>query len=280
MKKISSLFSFLLFISCQNFGQLTLLDDLPKKLKEVSGIEITTGSDLIWMINDSGNKAKLYGISKNGKISKEISVKTKNNDWEDLTSDEEGNIYIGDFGNNESDRKNLRVLKINKKYLSKRKAKVERIRFEYENQKDFSPKKKKMLFDAEAFFYFNKNIYVFTKSRVKNKYGKTFLYRFPAEKGNHVAQLIGEYKNCKELSCWITSADISQDGKKVVLLSQKNILIFTDFKEDNFLEGSVKEIELLNNTQKEAICFIDNNTLLLTDEKSGGEGGNLYQLKI
>ena len=280
MKKISILFSFLLFISCQNFGQLTLLDDLPKKLKEVSGIEITTGSDLIWMINDGGNKAKLYGISKNGKISKEISVKTKNNDWEDLTSDEEGNIYIGDFGNNESDRKNLRVLKIKKKYLSKRKAKVERIRFEYENQKDFSPKKKKMLFDAEAFFYFNKNIYVFTKSRVKNKYGKTFLYRFPAEKGNHVAQLIGEYKNCKELSCWITSADISQDGKKVVLLSQKNILIFTDFKEDNFLEGSVKEIELLNNTQKEAICFIDNNTLLLTDEKSGGEGGNLYQLKI
>jgi hypothetical protein len=280
MKKISILFSFLLFISCQNFGQLTLLDDLPKKLKEVSGIEITTGSDLIWMINDGGNKAKLYGISKNGKISKEISVKTKNNDWEDLTSDEDGNIYIGDFGNNESDRKNLRVLKIKKKYLSKRKAKVERIRFEYENQKDFSPKKKKMLFDAEAFFYFNKNIYVFTKSRVKNKYGKTFLYRFPAEKGNHVAQLIGEYKNCKELSCWITSADISQDGKKVVLLSQKNILIFTDFKEDNFLEGSVKEIELLNNTQKEAICFIDNNTLLLTDEKSGGEGGNLYQLKI
>ena len=43
---------FLLCISCQNFGQLNLVTDLPNELKEVSGVEFVKGSNLIWMIND------------------------------------------------------------------------------------------------------------------------------------------------------------------------------------------------------------------------------------
>jgi hypothetical protein len=279
-KNIFSFVTVLLFVSCQNFGQLSFLTDLPKTLKEVSGVESARNSNLIWMINDGGNRSKLFAISKKGKIKREVYIKTKNHDWEDLTSDEEGNIYIGDFGNNLSKRKNLKILKIKKKHLNKKSAEVVKIEFKYENQKKFPPKNKKLYFDAEAFFYFNKYIYIFTKSRVKNKYGKTFLYKFPAKKGKHIAKLIGEFENCNDLECWITSADISDDGKRVALLSQKNILIFSDFKEDNFLSGKVKTIELEHKTQKEGICFKDNNTVLITDEKAHGEGGNLYELKL
>ncbi len=279
-RNIFSFFTILLFISCQNFGQLKFLADLPKTLKEVSGVESARNSNLIWMINDGGNRSKLFAISKKGRIKREVFIKTKNHDWEDLTSDEKGNIYIGDFGNNLSKRKNLKILKIKKKHLNKKSAEVVKIEFKYENQKKFPPKKKDLYFDAEAFFYFNKYIYIFTKSRVKNKYGKTFLYKLPAKKGKHIAKLIGEFENCNDLECWITSADISDDGKKVALLSQKNILIFSNFREDNFLSGKVRTIELEHRTQKEGICFKDNNTLLLTDEKAHGEGGNLYELKI
>lgn len=267
-------------MSCQNFGQLNLLADLPNELNEVSGNEVLKNSSLIWVINDGGNKSKLYAVSKKGKIKKEINIKSKNTDWEDLTSDEKGNIYIGNFGNNSSSRKNLRILKIDKKYLRKKNAEVKEIEFKYEDQDKFPPKKKELFFDAEAFFYFNKNFYIFTKSRVEGEYGKTSLYKFSAKKGKHTAKLIGKFNNGNDLECWITSADISSDGKKVVLLSQKNILVFTDFKGDNFLSGKVKKIELEHQTQKEGICFKDNNTLLITDEKAHGEGGNLYELKI
>ena len=106
------------------------------------------------------------------------------------------------------------------------------------------------------------------------------MYKIPAKKGKHIAKLIGEYENCNAVDCWITSADISSDGKKVVLLSQKNILVFTDFKSDNFLSGKVQKIELKHRSQKEGVCFKDNNTLLITDERTGGKGGNLYELKI
>ena len=280
MKKISVLFCVFLFVSCQNFGQLNMVTDLPKDLMEVSGIETLQGSKYIWMINDSGNRPKLYGISKKGKIKKEVFIEKKNKDWEDLASDEKGNIYIGDFGNNENERKNLRILKVDKSDLSKKVAKVKKIEFEYENQDDYSPKKKKMFFDAESFFYYSNNFYIFTKSRVEKKYGKTSLYRVPAKIGHHKAKLIAKFDNGNKHDSWITSADISNDGKKVALLSQKNILIFTDFQNDNFFSGKVRKIELTHRTQKEAVCFKNNDTLFLSDEKSNGEGGNLYTLKL
>jgi hypothetical protein len=279
-KNILLISAIVLLNSCQNFGQLTLVADLPKSLNEVSGVETFKNSKHIWIINDGGNKAKLYRVSNKGKIKKGLNIETKNRDWEDLTFDEKGNLYIGDFGNNENKRKNLRILKIKKKYLKRKTSKVEKIEFKFENQKKFPPKDKEKYFDCEAFFYFKEHLYLFTKSRVHKNYGKTSLYKIPAKEGKYKAKLIGDFENCTDMQCWITSADISEDGKKVALLSQKNILIFSDFKGDNFLSGNVKTINLEHQTQKEGICFKDNNTLLITDEKARGEGGNLYELLI
>ncbi|TVZ56009.1 hypothetical protein OD91_1288 [Lutibacter sp. Hel_I_33_5] len=280
MKKITFYLSILLLYSCQNFGNLTLLTDLPKSLKEVSGIEAEKSSNLLWMINDGGNSAVLYGISKNGKIKKEIKVNAKNHDWEDLTTDESGNVYIGDFGNNVSKRKNLSVLKINHNNLLKKKVEVEKIKFYYPNQYTFPPKKSKRFFDAEAFFYLKDSLYIFTKSRVKNHFGKTSLYRIPASKGNYKAEFISEFNHCNELECWITSAAISPNKEKVVLLTPKKVLVFTNFKNDNFFSGELTEIPLGYVSQKESITFKNNNTVFITDEKSHLKGGNLYELEI
>ncbi|WP_026776584.1 hypothetical protein [Polaribacter sp. Hel_I_88] len=280
MKKITILLSIFLLISCQNFGQLKVLGELPGGLKEISGNEIVAGSDLIWIHEDGGNKSEIFAIDFKGKIKIELDIKEKNNDWEDITSDEFGNLYIGDFGNNYSSRNHLKILKINKKDLDKKEVEVEEIEFEYEHQDKFPPKKKDRFFDAEGFFYFKNNFYVFTKSRVADAYGKTSLYKIPAKKGKHTAKKIGSFNNGKESNAWITAADISEDGKKVVLLSQKNVLIFTDFKSDNFLSGKVKKIPLEHQSQKEGVCFKDKNTLIITDEKAGRKGGFLYELKI
>jgi len=280
MKKIGILFSFFFFLSCQNFGQLTLIADLPKDLKEVSGTEIVPKSALIWMVNDGGNTPTLFGLNSQGKIIKEIYIRAKNHDWEDLASDEKGTIYIGDFGNNFNERKNLSIIIVEQNELDEKKAEVEEIEFKYPNQHQFPPKKEEMYFDTEAFFYFKSSLYILTKSRVSGNYGKTTLYKIPAKKGKYTAEIVAEFENCSDLECWITSADISPNGKKVALLSQKNVLIFSDFKEDKFLSGQVTTINLTHRSQKESITFKDNNTLLITDERSQGAGGNLYELKF
>ena len=61
------IFLFLIIYGC-NTGNLTIIADLPKTLNEVSGTETTINTDLIWMLNDSGNKAKIYAVNKKGKI--------------------------------------------------------------------------------------------------------------------------------------------------------------------------------------------------------------------
>jgi len=69
-----------LFISCTTYGQLILVSDLSSSLKEVSGNQMIANSDLIWMVNDSGNKPEIFGVNQQGKIVNVVNVNAKNND--------------------------------------------------------------------------------------------------------------------------------------------------------------------------------------------------------
>lgn len=257
---------------------MKVIADLPKILNEVSGTETTTKSDFIWMLNDSGNAPKLFGLNEKGNIKKELKINAKNTDWEDLASDGDGNLYIGDFGNNDNKRTNLAILKVPHETLnSNEKIEVERISFRYPNQKKFPPKKKNLYFDCEAFFHYNDSLFLFTKSRVKGNFGKTDLYKIPAKQGNHIAEYVSSFDSCSDLLCWITSTDISADGKQVALLTQKSVFVFSDFISTNFFSGTVKQYDFSFESQKEGVCFKDSKTLLITDEKAHGNGGNLYE---
>ncbi len=270
-----------MLFSCSNYGQLKLKANLPKKLKEASGIVCGVGNDVLWMHNDGGNKNVLYQVNGKGKIQKTLKVKAKNTDWEDIASDDDGNLYIGDFGNNANSRDDLVILKLKKEDLvDKKNIEVTKIKFYYPNQNKFPPKKKKRFFDAESLLYFNNYLYIFTKSRVKKEYGKTSLYKIPAKAGRHEAIYISSFNNCNKANCWITAASISKDKKKVALLTHNTVLLFTDFKSDNFLNGTLKKYNLEHTSQKEGLDFKDNNTLYLTDERAHGKGGKLYELKL
>lgn len=279
MNRVLICFIFFSF-SCAT-GTLTVIADLPFVLKEASGIQIVNNSDLIWMLNDSGNPSKIYGLNTNGEIKKEIVINAKNNDWEDLTTDVLGNLYIGDFGNNHNYRKNLSILKIlNEDLLDTENIEIERISFYFPEQQKFPPKKDQLYFDVEAFFLYNNSFYLFTRSRVKGNYGKTSLYKIPTKVGNHAAIYISSFTFCGTLNCTVTSATISPDKKKVVLLSHDKIIILSGYKDDDFFSGTFLEVNLEHRSQKEGICFKDNNTLYITDERSHGNGGKLYELKI
>jgi hypothetical protein len=115
---------------------------------------------------------------------------------------------------------------------------------------------------------------------VKNEYGKTSLYKIPATLGTHEAVFISEFNHCNALKCWITSADISNDGTNVVLLSHTSALVFSNFKGDDFFSGDLTEIPFKEHSQKEGVCFKNETTLYITDEKAHGAGGNLYELAL
>jgi len=276
MKDLTA-FSFALFLSCISCNELPnfVKENGTLDLKEVSGLQYTKENGL-WALEDSGNKNKMYSIDEKGNILNQFEIRNaKNHDWEDLASDAEGNLYIGDFGNNANKRRDLAIYKLNNgKYDSI----VGKTEFYYPEQKDFPPKRSEMFYDAEAFFEHEGTFYIFTKNRSKEFDGSFTMYSVPNKEGKHAAKLITSLKACGNYNkCAITGADISTDGKTAVLLSGDKIWLMPGFGDGNY---EIHPVELGFITQKEGITFRDANTLLIADEKDKHVGGRLYEVKL
>lgn len=257
--------------------------ELPKKLKEVSGITFDVEEQTLWALADSGNPNKIYGLDKNGSIAKTCEItNATNTDWEDITQDKEGNIYIGDFGNNDNERKDLVIYKVDHSSLTDGETNAAyEIAFYYPEQNDFPPSKKELLYDVEGFFEDQGYFYLFTKNRSKNFDGTALLYRVPNKAGTHAAVLLGSLKTCDNYNhCAITSATISPDGAKVALLTHDKLILLEGYSNGNFLNGTQTTLELGHFSQKESAVFIDPETILIADEKAGSDGGKLYKTSL
>lgn len=282
--------SSILLLSCNPKAQdtpksdaLTVEFSLPKKLKEVSGITLSKDKNTIWAIEDQGNKNVIYGLDRQGNQIADVLVENaENHDWEDITKDAQGNIYIGDFGNNDNDRRNLSILKVDLKEASQKSANVtQTTTFHYEGQTEFPPKKSNWLYDCEAFVEKDGYFYLFTKNRSKGFDGTFLVFRVPNKAGDFEAKLVGKLKLQGGYSdAAITSAAINSAKDKIVLLNHKNVQILTGFSADDFSRTKIQKVPLNHNSQKEAVVFLDDKTLLIADEKDGKEGGNVYKFSF
>lgn len=257
---------FFLIASCDT-GKLVVMADLPSSLKEISAIELSKDSDILWVIEDAGNKNNLYGLNLKGDIIKDIDIDNiQNIDWEDLTSDNDGNIYIGDIGNNSKKRKNFAIYKVSNPANTEKSTTAEVISFRL-------PKRMKSE-DFESFFLYQGWFYLFSK---ENK--KTQLIKVPNQVGDHVAEYISELK-LKGKNTKVTSADITDDGKTVVLLNHDKLWKLTNYRADDFFSGIQEVYEFDHDSQKEGINCMSPNEVLITDEKTKHEGGNLYRFSL
>ncbi len=263
--------------------ELKIQFTLPKKLKEVSGITLSKDKKTIWVIEDRGNKNAVYGLNEDGQMVAKIPVEnSENTDWEDIISDQQGNIYIGDFGNNDNDRKDLAILKTDLKDVNQTTTKViQTTKFLYQGQTDFPPKKSNLLYDCEAFVEMNGNFYLFTKNRSKGFDGTFLVFQVPNKEGDFAAKLIGKLQLQGGYNdAAITSATINSTKDKIVLLTHKNIHVLTGFTANDFNNAKIQKIPLNHNSQKEAIVFYDDKTLMIADEKAKNEGGNVYRFSL
>ena len=78
----------------------------------------------------------------------------------------------------------------------------------------------------------------------------------------------------------ITSAAISPDASKIAILTHDKVILFDNFKGDDFLKGTPTQYSLNHFSQKEAICFKDNKTFIIADEKFNKIGGNVYEVAL
>ena len=259
MKKILLLFIVLLF---QELSSQEIKKDFPlsKEIEETSGLEIV--DDLFVTHNDSGGEASLYYLSRKGKIINKRKIKSATNkDWEDITRDDKY-IYVGDFGNNFSNRKDLKIFKIPLNSSSEEKNEV--ILFNYPEQKSFKINRN-TIYDAEGLISVDDNLVIFTKNRAKKF---TELYLVPKAPGKYDAKKIGSLK----VKSIVTGADYNEKLKLLALTSTKNfieyyLIIINDFSLNFEKDYKIKTHEIpIGKTQVEAVKIIDRKNFWITSE--------------
>lgn len=242
-------------------------------VREASGLDFSGGASY-WTHNDGYGDNRLYKLGNTGKLKRSVRVtNATNHDWEDLTSDKQKKyLYIGDFGNNGNNRKNLRIYKIrHPSSFSSSSVTASEIKFSYPDQKRFPSKW--LNFDVEAFFHLNGKLYLFTKAD-GSAVGYCKLYTLPDQPGTYVATLIDSFP----ISSRITGADISPDGRTAVLISNTRIYIFSDFSGTNIFNGDYTKLNIDGGwTQKEGVCFNSAGTIFLVDE---GSSNKLYSVNL
>ena len=260
---------------------------LENSIKESSGL-IKLDNQL-WTHNDSGDGAKLYQIDENsGSILKTVTIKNAvNKDWEDITYDDT-HVYIGDFGNNRGNRKDLKIYKISRDDLkTQNDINAEVINFSYNDQHDFSRKSdKNNNYDCEAMIVKNDKLYLFSKNWGDQQ---TRLYELDTTTGRHIAR----YKNSFNIKGLVTGASFNKEFNILLLSSYSKLLntsiwSFSNINNSDFFKGEAKKLTLTNSIQAqiEGITFIDDHKAYLSSEAFSNKKygisleSNLYELEF
>lgn len=261
-----------LFSSCAAGRKLPL----PDELREVSGLYVAA-PDSLWWLNDSGDAARLILTDGRGQLRRIVAVPgAVNRDWEDLTADPQGRIYIGDFGNNLNRRQDLCIYR-----FDPREGALDSITFRYPDQERFPPPPAAANFDCEGFFFYADSLHLFSKNRLGAGNYYTKHYVLPARPGAYTAELRDSLYLRKRV---VTSAAVAPDGQTVALLSYwfkplfrfipltaTTLFFLDDFPDAHFLRGRLSKQRIpkgLPPTQYESVDFLPDGRLLIASERT------------
>lgn len=264
----------------QNFDSAEIVEIvvLPKIINETSGLEIL--NNVFVTHNDSGGEPSLYFFNLSGeiinsiKLEKESSWEIYNNDWEDISADE-NYIYIADTGNNFGTRDNLNIIKVKIADFSIN----GKIDIFYSDQESFFPSSKHK-YDAEALLIIEDKIALFSKDRdslntdlyliddtLEEKQGLSSVANF------NVNSLItgGDYDSATGILALVS---YSPRGKQYLIL-------FEDFDISNPLNNSFKKYIIpIERAQIEAVKIISEKLFWVTSEDEGLGNPYMYKLEV
>ena len=241
-------------------GSLTM----EETISETSGLILW--NNYLWTHNDNRDTNIYMLDTLYGRIVQAYPLTgIENKDWEEISQDEEY-VYLGDFGNNSGNRKDLRIFKIAKASLTSGSPAIDSIKFSYSDQVDFTPAGNNTDFDCEAFIVTEDSIYLFTKQWVSNH---TSLYSLPKNPGNHIAKLISslDVNGLITGSTWLGS-------KRIIALSGYSnrlvpfVYLLYDFNGSDFFGGNKRKIGiLLDFHQIEAVASSDGLKYFMSNEQ-------------
>lgn len=246
-----------------------VVNPLPQLIRETSGLIFWNGG--LWTQNDSGNDPVLYKIDTlSGQILQTVTVSgAENVDWEDLAQDD-SHIYIGDFGNNNGNRTDLKIYITNKADFpvsGNGAVTATGINFSYGDQQVFKRARLDNDYDCEAFISCDDSLYLFTKNWISET---TRLYALPKIPGTYQVFPLDTFN----VNGLITGADVRTDSSAITLVGYKDykpfIWLLFDFQGRDFFGGNKRRIdfESMFATQTEGVSYTYGDEIYISSEKT------------
>ena len=252
---------------------------LPKIINETSGLEFYNNNFITH--NDSGGEPSLYVFNEMGEVIETIGLnknpdfEIENNDWEDITNDNEY-LFVADTGNNFGNRDNLNIIRVSKGTDFMVDGIIE---ISYSDQESFFPRPKHK-YDAEAIIVIEDKIALFSKDRENLN---TDLYL--VDKNQNGSQILTSEVSY-DVNTLITGGDYDEDRNLLALVSYNSngnqyLLLFENFKLNNLENNTFKKFKIpLEQAQIEAVKIIDEKTFWVTSEDEGIGSPFMYKIEV
>ena len=252
---------------------------LPKIINETSGLEFYNNNFITH--NDSGGEPSLYVFNEMGEVIETIGLnknpdfEIENNDWEDITNDNEY-LFVADTGNNFGNRDNLNIIRVSKGTDFMVDGIIE---ISYSDQESFFPRPKHK-YDAEAIIVIEDKIALFSKDRENLN---TDLYL--VDKNQNGSQILTSEVSY-DVDTLITGGDFDEDRNLLALVSYNSngnqyLLLFENFELNNLEKNTFKKFKIpLEQAQIEAVKIIDEKTFWVTSEDEGIGSPFMYKIEV
>lgn len=242
-----------------------------KRLNEISGIVRSINNPgYFWVHNDSGDKARIFLISTEGKTVATLNInKAKNRDWEDITigKDKKGKpyIFIGEIGDNNSRYKYKAIYRLPEPKIKSLKKEqilyadnVEVVYYQYE---DGSRDAESIMFDPT-----DRNIYILSKRE-----DSINVYKISAFQKSNDTITVPRIISLPITK--VTAADISSDGKNILIKNYDNVYYWyrekTETDLSKILEKRGTPLPYVRELQGEAISWnLDGSAYITVSEKN------------
>jgi hypothetical protein len=185
------------------------------RITESSGIIQSTKDPTVFWTHNDGKRANLFAMNRDGKpVSEFVVVNAALHDFEEISTDRKGHIYIGDIGNNDARRNQLAVYEADE---PDPKSQMTMVKVNRGWQLHFP----KQPFDCESLFIRGGYGYVISKVF---KDAKAELFRFPLtdQKEPVVLELVAQLR----IDSPVTGACLSPDGKKLGIVSKGGAYVY------------------------------------------------------
>jgi len=253
----------------------------PKLVPECSALfPSRRNPGVFWTLSDSGAKPVLVPVRADG--SKVFTAKgyaqgvalagASNVDWEALAGDDEGNLIVGDVGNNVSRRKELAFYLCAEPTPDAASVPVRKVTFAWPDQTAFPDPE--LAHDCEAMFLLRGKLYLLTKHRRDTL---TDLWRadIPATGDRATLTKLARF----DIGGMVTDACLSPDRTRLAVLTYRNVWVFDlPATGEDFFRGRAVHATLsppVLSFQLEGCAWADASNLLL-----GSEQGDLFRIPL